>query len=93
MVQKGQTTGSVAHIPWAGSGESLVLKAQPPVRTAIAFTCHLQLSGLPRAYVGGSVVSSTLAPFISANQPATAHAPGYLSTSVVVIRLWRKPTT
>lgn len=71
----------------------LVLKAQPPVRTAIAFTCHLQLSGLARAYAGGSVVSSTLAPFIRKNQPATAHVRGYLSTSVVVIRLWRKPTT
>lgn len=84
-------TGSVAHVPWTGVGECLLLQSRPPVRTALAFTCHLKLSGLPQAYAGGFVVSSTLAPFISKNQPATAHVPGYLSTSIVVIRLWREP--
>ncbi len=84
-------TGSVAHIPWRGIGQCIVLPSQPPVRTAIAFTCHLTLSGLPPAYAGGFAVSSTLAPFISRTQPATAHVPGYLSTSVVVIRLWTQP--
>ncbi len=84
-------TGSVAHIPWTGSGECLVTKAQPPVRTALAFTCRLALSGLPDAYAGGLVVSSTLAPFISKTQSPSAHVPGYLSTSVVVMRLWKKP--
>ncbi len=84
-------TGSVAHIPWTGVGECLLVQSQPPVRTALAFTCHLKLSGLPPAYAGGFAVSSTLAPFISKTQPATAHVPGYLSTSVVVIRLWKKP--
>ncbi len=85
-------TGSVAHIPWTGVGECLPLPSRPPVQTLLAFTCNLRLSGLPPAYTGGFGVSSTLAPFISRAQPATAHVPGYLSTSVVVIRLWRKPT-
>ncbi len=85
-------TGSVAHIPWTGVGQCLPLQSRPPVRTALAFTCHLRLSGLPPAYAGGFAVSSTLAPFISKTQSATAHVPGYLSTSVVVIRLWKKPT-
>ncbi len=83
-------TGYVAHIPWTGAGECLPLQSRPPVRTALAFTCNLSLSGLPPAYAGGFAVSSTLAPFISKTQPATAHVPGYLSTSVVVIRLWRR---
>ena len=84
-------TGTVAHIPWTGAGECTVLKSQPPVKTAIAFHCLLDLSGLPDAYTGGFMVSSTLSPFISRDQPATAHVPGYLSTSVITIRLWKKP--
>lgn len=83
-------TGTVARIPWVGVGECEVLKSQPPVRTAIAFTCRLNLSGLPEAYAGGFLVSSTLAPFLGKNQGATAHVPGYLSTSVVTLRLWKK---
>ncbi len=82
-------TGSVAHIHWTGTGECIPLKSQPPIRTAVAFTCHLDLVGLPAGYVGGSLVSSTLVPLLGGNQPADAHVRGYLSTSVVTVRLWR----
>lgn len=84
-------TGTVARIPWIGVGECTVVKSQPPVKTVIAFHCLLDLSGLPDAYTGGFLVSSTLSPFISRDQPATAHVPGYLSTSMITMRLWRKP--
>lgn len=84
-------TGTIAHIPWIGVGECSVVKSQPPVKTVIAFHCLLDLSALPDVYTGGFLVSSTLSPFISRDQPATAHVPGYLSTSMIVIRLWRKP--
>jgi hypothetical protein len=84
-------TGTIARIPWTGTGECTVVKSQPPVTTAIAFHCQLDLSGLPDAYTRGFLVSSTLSPFISRDQPATAHVPGYLSTSVITMRLWRKP--
>lgn len=83
-------TGNLAHIPWVGVGECVVLKSQPPVRTAVAFNCRLDLSGLPEAYAGGFLASSTLAPFLGKNQPPTAHVPGYLSTSVVILRLWKE---
>jgi hypothetical protein len=83
-------TGKVAGIPWAGAGECLTLKSQPPVRTAIAFNCRMNLTSLPQSYAGGFLVSSTLAPFISRDQAPTAHVPGYLSTSVVTMRLWKK---
>jgi len=82
--------GTVADIPWTGVGECLPLKSQPPVRTAIAFTCRLDLAGLPSGYAGGFLVSSTLAPALGGNPPAAAHVPGYLSTSVVSMRLWTK---
>ncbi len=83
-------TGTVAHIPWTGIGVCAPLKWQPPVRTAIAFTCRLDLAGLPAGYLGGFLVSSTLAPLLGTNQPANAHVRGYLSTSVVAVRLWSK---
>jgi hypothetical protein len=83
-------TGKVARIPWAGVGECVTLKSQPPVRTAVAFNCRMNLTQLPGAYAGGFLISSTLAPFISRNQDPTAHVPGYLSTSIVTMRLWKK---
>ena len=83
-------TGSLAHTNWAGTGECIPLKSQPPIHSAVAFTCRLELAGLPAGYVGGSLVSSTLAPLLGRNQPANAHVRGYLSTSVVTVRLWRK---
>ena len=82
--------GTVAHIPWTGAGECVYVKSQPPVKTAVAFHCLLDLSGLPEAYAGGFGVSSTLQPFLK-DQPPTAHVRGYLSTSVLTMRLWRKP--
>jgi hypothetical protein len=83
--------GTVAHVHWTGVGECVALKSQPPVRTAIAFNCRLNLSGLPDIYSSGFMVSSTLAPFLGKNQEPSAHVPGYLSTSVVIVRLWKKP--
>jgi hypothetical protein len=83
-------TGKVARISWTGVGECETLKSQPPVRTAIAFNCRMNLTRLPDAYAGGFLVSSTLAPFISRDQAPTAHVPGYLSTSIVTLRLWKK---
>lgn len=84
-------TGKIANVPWVGIGECAVLKSQPPVRTVVAFQCQLDLSGLPGGYSRGSLISSTLAPFLGKDQSAGAHVPGYLSTSVVTVRLWRKP--
>jgi hypothetical protein len=83
-------SGKVAHIPWVGIGECIVPKSQPPVRTVAMYTCRLDLSGLPDRYSGGFVVSSTLATLLR-DQPATAHVPGYISTSIVTLRLWKKP--
>jgi len=82
--------GTVAKVPWVGFGECILLKSQPPVRTAIALSCSLNLSGLPEAYAGGFLASSTLAPALGKDADPTAHVPGYLSTSVVTVRLWKK---
>ena len=82
--------GGVAGIQWVGQGECAVATAQPPVKTALAITCQLSLTGLPEAYAGGLLVSSTLAPLLGPKGPPDGHVPGYLSTSVVTVRLWKK---
>jgi hypothetical protein len=86
MFAKGETAG----ISWTGQGGCVVMAAQPPVRTVLALNCQLALTGLPDVYAGGLLVSSTAAPVLGANAPADAHVPGYLSTSVVTMRLWKK---
>jgi hypothetical protein len=82
--------GAVAEIRWIGVGECVVPQAQPPVRTVVEYTCRLDLTGLPSRYSGGFGVSSTLATLLR-DEPPTAHVPGYVSTSIVVIRLWKRP--
>lgn len=85
--------GTVGRMRWTGLGECRVADAQPPARTVVAFSCQLKLSGLPQSYAGGFAVSSTLATHLGKDAPATAHVPGYLSTSVVIIRFWKKKPT
>ena len=73
-----------------GLGECTATESQPPVRTVLSLTCVASLSHLPSEYASGVMVTSTLAPVTGANQPVDAHVRGYLSTSVLVVRLWKK---
>ncbi len=83
-------TGTIASIAWNGMGECAPMIAQPPERTVRAFNCNLSIGGLPDFYAGGWLTSSTLAPVLGAGAPPDAHVPGYLSTSVVTMRLWKR---
>jgi hypothetical protein len=84
--------GSVAGIAWSGYGECTPVVSQPPESTVRAFTCNLTIEGLPEGYDGGWLTSSTVAPVLGASAPADAHVPGYLSTSIVTLRLWKTTT-
>ncbi len=83
--------GKVGNVPWVGAGECLITQGQPPVRTVLALNCELNLTGLPEGYTGGFATSSTVAPLLGRDAGPAAHVPGYLSTSVVTIRFWKKP--
>jgi hypothetical protein len=82
------TTGGKHH---TGLGECTATSAQPPLKTLLALTCVATASDLPPEYAGGSMVTSTLAPVLGRDQPVDAHVSGYLSTSIIVMRLWKKP--
>jgi hypothetical protein len=84
--------GAVAGIAWSGYGECTPVVSQPPESTVRAFTCNLTIEGLPEGYDGGWLTSSTVAPVLGASAPADAHVPGYLSTSIVTLRLWKTAT-
>ncbi|HEY8508566.1 MAG TPA: hypothetical protein VIL32_09430 [Steroidobacteraceae bacterium] len=83
--------GTIAEIPWTGTGQCTPVQSQPPVRTVVAFNCVLNLTSLPESYAGGFLVSSTAAPNLGKGADPAEHVPGYLSTSVVTARFWRKP--
>jgi hypothetical protein len=83
--------GTLASIPWTGTGQCDPVKSQPPIRTVISFNCVLNLISLPERYAGGFFVSSTVAANLGRGADPAEHVPGYLSTSVVTVRLWHKP--
>lgn len=82
--------GRVGALEWSGRGECSGMPSQPPDRRVVAFNCNLTLDGLPPEYVGGWATSSTLQPVLGADAAADAKVEGYLSTSVVVMRVWRR---
>jgi hypothetical protein len=85
-------TGAMGDIGWTGRGECVGMAAQPPEPAVRALNCNLRVEGLPAGYAGGWLTSSSLAPVLGANAPPDAHVRGYVSTSIVVLRLWRSPT-
>jgi hypothetical protein len=87
------TVGNMGGKNQTGLGQCSATAAQPPLKTLLALTCVATASDLPPEYAGGSMVTSTLAPALGRDQPVDAHVPGYLSTSVIVMRLWKKPKT
>jgi hypothetical protein len=84
--------GTVANIPWSGYGECEPVVSQPPESTVRAFSCNLTIEGLPEGYDGGWLTTSTVAPVLGPGAAPDAHVPGYLSTSIVTLRLWKTAT-
>jgi hypothetical protein len=83
--------GKVGGKDWIGRGECNGMPSQPPDKRVLAFNCNLVISGLPEGYTGGWATSSTLQPSLGKDAPPDAHVAGFLSTSIVVMRLWKAP--
>ena len=81
--------GTVAGLAWSGYGECASVVPQPPESTVRAYTCNLTIEGLPEGYDGGWMTTSTVSPVLGPGAPADARVPGYLSTSIVTLRLWK----
>jgi len=80
--------GTLGSLSYVATGECRFMKSKPPTLKLLVLHCSGDLSGLPADYVGGYLTTSSLAP--SGGKEAV-DVPGYLSTSIITMRLWKKP--
>jgi hypothetical protein len=79
--------GEINGIRFKGGGDCL-RDADAPLIDATSVRCHNRATVLNDGYVGGLIVSNTLAPIDGS--PTGGLPPGYLGTSVAVVRFWKK---
>jgi hypothetical protein len=69
---------------YQATAECEIVAGGAPVEGSFLLHCHGLMTDPPSGYGGGYVTSSTLAP-----TGAASDVPGYVSTSIVTMRLWR----
>lgn len=80
--------GVLAGVPFVGVGECQLIKTDFPERGLRPARCFLDLNGLPKPFVGGTLTTNTIA---APNPAAPESGPeGYTHTSIATIRLWKK---
>jgi hypothetical protein len=80
---KASMQGTLGRLTYAGRGDCRVMGSKPPAPGLAPLACTVDLSALPDGYVGGYLTTSSLAP------TQGAHVHGFLSTSVIIYRLWK----
>lgn len=71
---------------YAGANRCVIEAANDPTPGSLLIHCSGRMETAPEGYVGGYMTSSTLAPAGGAED-----VPGYTTTSIVTMRLWRAP--
>jgi hypothetical protein len=80
--------GEVGGISLVGRGQCRTTKRDFPETGISLFTCQLDLTGLPSAYVGGQLTTNTL---VSRTMLGAETDPsGYMQMSIATVRLWKK---
>jgi hypothetical protein len=80
--------GEVGGVSLVGRGQCRTTKRDFPETGISLFTCHLDLTGLPSAYVGGQLTTNTL---VSRTMLGAETDPsGYTQMSIATVRLWKK---
>jgi len=74
-------TGTVAGIPFTARGTCVFNPERAPQTGVSPYTCNYAMSDLPDGYVGGQ----------STWNGVTTDVPGYLTTTIGSVRLWRRP--
>ena len=80
--------GDLAALSFTGKGSCEGTKPDFPEAGVTAFRCMLDLSDLPRGYVGGLLTSNSMRS--RENIGATSDPPGYVQPSIATIRLWKQ---
>ncbi|HEV2700456.1 MAG TPA: hypothetical protein VGV09_02410 [Steroidobacteraceae bacterium] len=79
--------GSQATVSYRALGECRFMHSKPPAAGLLVLNCRADFSGLPNRYIGGYLTTSSLAP---SGGKSGLDVPGYLSTSIITMRLWKK---
>lgn len=80
--------GKVGGVSLVGRGQCRTTKRDFPETGISVFTCQLDLTGLPSAYVGGQLTTNTL---VSRTMLGAETDPsGYMQMSIATVRLWKK---
>jgi hypothetical protein len=79
--------GAAGSLIYSAVGDCRFMRSKPPAPGLLVLACTLDLSELPSEYIGGYMTTSSLAP------SGGVHVRGYLSTSVITMRLWKKPVS
>lgn len=80
MFSFGELNGSA----WSALAHCTIVAAREPVEEAALLHCTARIEDPPAGYVDGLLISNTMTPRGSA-----LDVPGYVTTSVIVMRLWR----
>ena len=74
-------TGMLAGIPFIARGTCVFNPERAPQTGVTPYTCSYAMSDLPESYVGGQ----------STWNGVTTEIPGYFTTTIGSVRLWRRP--
>lgn len=77
----------ISGLSMVGKGDCLVVRRDFPEQGFATFRCYLDLRGLPPAYVGGLLTTSSVNS--KALLGSESDPPGYVQPSIATIRLWR----
>ncbi len=80
------TFGALNGSDYGGLVHCQLLAAGEPVEGALLIHCEGKADDPPEGYVGGLMISNSMAPTGGAMD-----VPGYTTTSIIVMRLWRAP--
>jgi hypothetical protein len=80
--------GEVGGVSLVGRGQCRTTQRDFPEAGITLFTCQLDLTGLPSAYVGGQLTTNTLVSRTMLG--AETDPPGYTQPSIATVRLWEK---
>jgi len=79
--------GKIGSISYVGSGDCRIVAVDTPEKGLTPLRCVLILRGLPEPYVGGMLISNTIAS--KAALGSETDPPGYIQSSIATIRPWK----
>jgi hypothetical protein len=82
------TEGSLGAVTFTGRGECRTVKRDYPEPGLRFQRCSLELSDLPKGYLGGQLTSNTINS--RKNLGDKSDPPGYTQASIATVRLWKQ---